>query len=398
MTGAAADPAMTKTQRIAPPAGRDLPALRRETGIRAIDAVILDLPTHRRHKLSNTEIAHQSVVQVSVLFDNGARGYGEAATLGGPRWAEESVEAIRANILRYLAPALLGQPGCDTAAARARMDKAAQRNFAAKAAIDSALHDALGHTLGVPVVALLGGAQRSRFPAIWALASGDPGQEIEEAQAKLAAREFGRFKVKIGFAPPAQDMARLQRLRAALPDVQIIVDVNQAWSEATCLRWFPALAEIGCALVEQPLPAAQMAGMARLAARSPLPLMLDEGVFTEADALAAAGAGQVLSLKLVKSGGLDALRRVGGLASALGMELYGGCLLESSLGAAAHLAAFATLPALPWGTEQFAPRILVRDTVTDPLRYEDFHVHLPQGPGLGVTPDPEARAAFARED
>jgi len=375
-----------------------LGALRRDTNIRAIESVILDVPTLRRHKLSNSEIVHQSFVHVAVTFDNGVVGHGEAATLGGPRWAEESVEAIKANIDAYLAPALLGQPGCDTAAAGLRMEKAARRNFAAKAALDMALHDALGITLGVPTATLLGGVQRTSFPSIWALASGDAEAEVAEAQAKIAAREFARFKVKIGFDTPARDIARLQRLRAALPEAMIIADLNQAWSEATCIRWFPALAEIGIALVEQPLPAVQMEGMRRLAARSTMPLMLDEGVFTDAEALASGGsAGQVLSLKLVKSGGLDAMRRVGGIATGLGMELYGGCLLESSLGAAAHLAAFATLPALHWGTEQFAPRILVRDTVLEPLRYADFEVHLPTGPGLGVRPDPEARAAFARK-
>jgi hypothetical protein len=35
----------------------------------------------------------------------------EAATLGGPRWSEESVEAMKANIDAYLAPAILDQRG-----------------------------------------------------------------------------------------------------------------------------------------------------------------------------------------------------------------------------------------------------------------------------------------------
>jgi len=138
--------------------------------------------------------------------------------------------------------------------------------------------------------------------------------------------------------------------------------------------------------------------MVRLAARSPIPLMLDEACFTETETLHAAtvGAGHVLSLKLVKSGSVHSLKRAAGIAAAAGLELYGGCLLETSLGAAAHLAAFATLPQLHWGTEQFAPQIVIADTVVDPLVYRDYHVYLPKGPGLGVTPDPDRIKSMSR--
>jgi muconate cycloisomerase len=71
-------------------------------------------------------------------------------------------------------------------------------------------------------------------------------------------------------------------------------------------------------------------------------------------------------------------------------------LLESSVGAAAHLQAFATLPTLDWGCEHFGPQILVDDLVTTPLRYENFEVLLPDGPGLGVVLDEDKLKHFAR--
>ena len=128
--------------------------------------------------------------------------------------------------------------------------------------------------------------------------------------------------------------------------------------------------------------------------------MMDEGVFTPAEAFdgCTRAAGSVLSLKLCKHGGVHALKQVAGIADAAGVQLYGGCLLESSIGAAAHLQVFATLPKLHWGTEHFGPKILIEDLVTDGLRYEDFHVHLPEGPGLGITPDPERIERYARKD
>ena len=109
------------------------------------------------------------------------------------------------------------------------------------------------------------------------------------------------------------------------------------------------------------------------------------------------GAADVVSLKLVKHGSLLNLKRVAGIAEAAGIGLYGGCLLESSIGAAAHLQAFATLRELAWGCEHFGPQILIDDLVTEPLRFEDFHIHLPQGPGLGVALDRDKLRHYARQ-
>ncbi|WP_419913954.1 muconate/chloromuconate family cycloisomerase [Hoeflea sp.] len=377
----------------------DAPDLNRETVIREVQTCILDVPTIRQHKLSNTNVTHQNYVHVAIRFENGVTGYGEASTLGGPRWSEESVEAIKANIDTYLGPALLDQPGCKVEASNALLAKAAKRNFAAKSALNTAILDALGKTLDLSVATLLGGASRDRISVIWALASGDIGQELEEAKAKIAARLFNRFKIKLGFADIRSDLRRLERLRAELPEsTELIADINQAWSEADCHRWMPALEDMGLTLIEQPLEADDIEGMARLGQTTRIPLMLDEAVFTAREAMrgANAGAGSVLSLKLCKHGSAQNLQRIAGIALAGGQELYGGCLLESSLGAAAHLAVFATLPELQWGCEHFGPLILSKDTTVDGLVYEDFHVHLPTGPGLGVTPDPQTTSAFAR--
>ena len=377
------------------------PDLLRDSTIRSIKSRIVDVPTVRKHKLSNTAITHQNYVHVEVLFDNGIVGHGEASTLGGPRWAEESVEAIKANIDAYLTPALIGQPGCRVQAANTLLAKAAKRNFAAKSALNTAILDALGKSLQVSVATLLGGVVQNSFSVIWALASGDVEQELEEAKAKIAARQFNRFKIKLGFADIRTDLRRLERLRAELPEgTDIVADINQGWSEADFYRYLPALTDLNLSLIEQPLDADDMEGMTRIARRSPIPIMLDEGVFTPAQAQRGAqlGAGSVLSLKLCKHGSAQGMQQIAGIASAAGQELYGGCLLESSLGAAAHLAVFATLPKLHWGCEHFGPLILTEDTTTESLVFKDFQVHLPVGPGLGVTPDPDKIKAFERKD
>ena len=375
------------------------PGLQRDLAIVSIRSIIVDVPTVRRHKLSSLSITAQSYVIVELRLANGAEGIGEAATLGGPRWSEESVESIKSAVDAYLAPALIGAPANRFEAARTRMEAAAKRNNAAKAAIESALFDAVGKTLGVPAVQLLGGAVHESLPVLWTLASGDPAQEIEEAERKLAARLHNTFKVKIGAQTPEADIARLSDLARALTDrASLIVDANQAWDETTALRYLPVLAELGVRLVEQPLPAWNLAGMARLRARSTVPLMADECVFSAHDMLdvVRTGAADVVSLKLVKHGGLLATRNVAAVAEAAGIGLYGGCLLESSIGAAAHLQVFGGLRELAWGCEHFGPQILVDDLVEQPLRFADFRIHLPAGPGLGVTLDQEKLRRYAR--
>ena len=373
--------------------------LQRDFAIASIRSTIVDVPTVRRHELSSLSVTTQSYVIVELRLANGADGIGEAATLGGPRWSEESVESIKSTIDAYLAPALLGAPANRFEAARIRMDDAAKRNNAAKAAIEGALFDAVGKTLGVSAVELLGGAVRESMLVLWTLASGDSAQKIEEAEKKLAARLHDTFKVKIGARSPEADIMRLRRLTDALAGrASLIVDANQAWDETTALRCLPVLAELGVRLVEQPLPAWNLAGMTRLRARSSVPLMADECVFSAHDMLdvARAGAADVVSLKLVKHGGLLATRDVAAVAEAAGIGLYGGCLLESSIGAPAHLQVFAGLRELAWGCEHFGPQILVDDLVEQPLRFENFQIHLPAGPGLGVTLDRDKLRRYAR--
>jgi muconate cycloisomerase len=387
------EPAMLDITHNAPAAAPDL-------AIAEVRSTIVDVPTVRHHKLSQTSVTAQSYVIVQLRLANGAEGIGEAATLGGPRWSEESVEAIKANIDTYLTPAITGLSATAFEAISMRLDQAAKRNNAAKAAIETAMFDAVGKSLGVPAATLLGGTVRQSFPVLWTLASGDPVQEIEEAEQKLAARLHRRFKVKVGALTPEADMARMRQLALALEGrAELIVDANQAWDETIAARCLPQLAEMGVMLVEQPVPAWNIAAMARLRARPGTPpLLADECVFDAHDMLdvAQTGAANAVSLKLVKHGGLLGTRKVAAVAEAAGIALYGGCLLESSIGAAAHLHVFATFRELTWGCEHFGPQILTSDLVTEPLRFENFEIHLPDHPGIGVSLDPDKLRHFAR--
>jgi len=171
--------------------------------IARVEACILDLPTTRAHRLSNTEIWQQSVVLCRVILSDGTIGHGEGATLGGPRWSEESVESILSCIQVYLAPAIRGEIATKFEQLSLALSRAASRNNSAKAAVESAIYDAVGKSLDVPASQFLGGRVHDSFEVIWALASGDVYQEIEEARGKLARREQsvqgeGRFQAPAG--------------------------------------------------------------------------------------------------------------------------------------------------------------------------------------------------------
>jgi muconate cycloisomerase len=157
--------------------------------IERIETRILDIPTIRPHKLAFGAISRQSPVIVQLWLANGACGFGEAATIGGPSWNEESPESILHAIEGHLAPALLGQPGGQFGAALARMDLACRGNAFAKSAVEMALIDAVARTLGVPAWQLLGGRRHTSLPLAWTLASGDVARDVEEAQLRLQAED-----------------------------------------------------------------------------------------------------------------------------------------------------------------------------------------------------------------
>jgi muconate cycloisomerase len=159
------------------------------------------------------------------------------------------------------------------------------------------------------------------------------------------------------------------------------------------------LADVGCDLIEQPIARANPDGMARLAAVSPIPIMADEALRGPEDAysFASAAAAQVFAVKIEQSGGLRAAKRVEAIATAAGVALYGGTMLEAGIGTIASAHVFATFPTLAFGTELFGPLLLTEEILETPLRYGDFALGLPDGPGLGISLD-EEKVAFLRRD
>ncbi len=356
--------------------------------VERIETRILDIPTIRAHKLSFGAIRQQSPVIVQLWLAGGACGFGEAATIGGPSWNEESPESIRHAIDTYLAPAVIGEDAGRFEALLARMDAACKGNLFAKSAVEMALIDAVARTQALPAWQLLGGKRHQSLPLAWTLASGDVAVDVEEAQRMLAERRHRIFKIKIGAREPAADVAHVSQIARALAgQASLTVDVNQAWDGNTARRYLPQLVESGVSLIEQPVARWNVEALKSLTATlAPALIMADETVCTPQDAmlLARQNACHVFSLKVAKHGGLLRTRKVAAIAEAADIDWYGGTMLETSLGSAASAHVFSTLGVSHHGCELFGPQLLVDDIVEARMPIKDCELQLPDGPGFGV--------------
>ena len=368
--------------------------------IERIQARILDIPTIRPHKLAFGAIQRQSPVIVQVWLAQGATGFGEAATIGGPSWNEESPETIQLAVQDHLAPALVGQDGARFESLLARMNVACRGNWFAKSAVEMAVIDAVARTHGLPAWQLLGGKQRQSMQLAWTLASGDLSRDLAEASKQLEARRHNLFKMKIGARAPEDDVAHVTAIARELQGrAKLTVDINQAWDGNTARRWLPVMAEAGVYLFEQPVAQWNVDALRKLTAdRSNGLIMADESVCLPQDAmrLAREQASHVFSLKVAKHGGLLRTRKIAAVAEAADIGWYGGTMLETSIGSAASAHLFSTLAGDGYGCELFGPQLLVDDVVQQGMEVRDFALQIPDGPGFGVEVDPAKLDRFDR--
>ena len=368
--------------------------------IDGVETILVDVPTIRPHKLSMHTMNSQTLVLVMIRCSDGTVGIGEGTTIGGLSYGGESPEGIKLTVDTYIAPAILGADASRVASVMADVKKRVKGNRFAKCAVETALLDALGKRLGLPVSELLGGRQHETLPVAWTLASGDTTRDIAEAEQMLDARRHNIFKLKIGLRAVNDDVAHVAAIKRALGDrASVRVDVNQAWSETDARRGIPALEAAGVDLIEQPLSRDDRGAQARLSGRFGVAIMADEALHGIKDAfdIASRGAADVFALKINQAGGLFDAAKMAAVGEAAGIGMYGGTMLEGGVGTAASAQVFSTLPKLAWGTELFGPLLLTEEILATPLRYGDFGLEIPTGPGLGVELDMDRVSFFKRD-
>lgn len=323
-----------------------------------------------------TEIEREALL-VHVLGDE-AEGWGECVASTEPLYSEEYVDGAERVIREFLLPRLA--PG--VTAHRVGPALAPVRGHPmAKGAVEMAVLDAELRSAGMSYATFLG-ATRERVPVGVSVGIMDSIPELLDAVDGYLADGYTRIKLKI---EPGWDVEPVRAVRERF-DGALQVDANAAYTRAD-LRLLARLDAFELLLIEQPLPADDLLGHARLAAAIDTPVCLDESIISAraaADAISL-GACSVINIKAGRVGGYLEARRIHDVCLAHGVPAWCGGMLETGLGRAANLAV-AALPGctLP-GDVSASERYYMRD-VTEPFRIEDGLMRVPTGPGLGVEP------------
>ena len=343
--------------------------------------IAVRLPLRQPVKMASEVVSAAHNVLVRLELADGTIGWGEAAS--APTMTGETVASMVRAVVQ-LAPAFVDREIEDRRDAEPLFNRI-PANSAAKAAIDIALHDALGRATGKPVHELLGGAKRDALSLLWTLSGGDVRAEIAEAHEQLISG-YRAFKIKVGIASADIDAARTVALCRELRDAELVcADANQGWSREEALRYVRAVERTNLAFLEQPVAQEHVETMAQVAAASRVPIAVDEGMHGLDDierhhAAGVAGG----SLKAIKLGGLRGLMAAAELCQRRGMKVNLACkIAESGIAAAALLHAAAAVPALDWAVSPTS-HYLEEDLIAAPLPMAHGRARLPRGAGLGV--------------
>jgi galactonate dehydratase len=265
----------------------------------------------------------------------------------------------------------------------------------ALAAIDIALWDICGKTLGVPVAKLLGGQRHAAIPAY---VSGLPGPDAA-ARAELArswqARGFSRFKFA---APTVEDVvAEFASLRAALgEEAEIAADLHWRHTDAEAVLLAMRAAPYRPWFLEAPCSPEDVAGLAEVSRRSPVPIAAGEEWRHGFDLLARLerGAPTIVQPEMGHTG-ITQFMRMGQLAAVHHKQVMPHATIGLGLFLAASLQASAALQ--PVVAHEFQHTVVERTgpLIGGALRVENGRYLVPAAPGIGAEPTPEAIALLA---
>jgi L-alanine-DL-glutamate epimerase-like enolase superfamily enzyme len=306
-----------------------------------------------------------------------------------------------------LKPVVIGEDVREIENVHAKMDKFVRGYPYAKAAIDVAMHDAVGKLFGIPVYQLLGGLVRRAIPLAHSIGLMEIDTAIAEAQA-VVDEGITTLKVKVG-VDAARDIELVRRLRKTLgPKVKLRVDANQGyrtWKEA--LRVTRVMADEDIWYMEQPCEGLE--NMARVAQNTDVPIMADESAWSARDVLRLIEwkAAEMVSVYYTKPGGLMKTKKLLAVAETGGLQCDINGSGEMGVGNAAnlHIAASSAIICLP-GTipvcstaeivrTKVAGRKYLDDIIKMPFEYRDGCMLVPDGPGLGIEVDEAKLKTYA---
>jgi L-alanine-DL-glutamate epimerase-like enolase superfamily enzyme len=287
--------------------------------------------------------------------------------------------------LDLLTPRLVGRDCFDIEAILADLDAVLVGNGPAKAGIDGALHDLAARLLDVPLNRLFGGVMRRVIPQIRIVPIKGPA-EMAEASAALVAQGYRYLKIKLK-GDIALDVERIARIRDAVgPDVRLTLDPNQSYTPKAAIQALTRMEPFSIDLVEQPVPAEDLAGLALVTRNVPIAVEADEAAITVSDvfALVANRTIDAVSLKIPKLGGLRNTMLAARICETGKVRYRLGATFGPRLHAAQALHLAAAFPRLDYACE-LAEFDHLREDPYEGLQVVDGAIAVPEGPGSGVS-------------
>ena len=333
---------------------------------------------------------HRYAFLVEVHTDEGVTGVGSCSGNG------VVLETIVTHVLK---PLLVGMDPLaieevwETAYFRAGVRAFGSRGIGvvALSGVDTALWDIAGKVKGVPVYELLGGKRRERVEVYaTALYPEETRAAVEKAE-RLAARGFHGIKIKVGF-DLAQDIEIVTAVRSALgADFPLMTDANMGYGLDVALAAAAAFEKLGIGWLEEPLFMEDVAGHAQLKARSGVPVAVGENLHTRFgfESFMARDAVDILQPDVARAGGISEVRTIAAAAAErrlpISLHTYGdGVALAASLHLAAALEDSSVMEF------DYNENPLRSGLLREPLEPVNGSMRPPDGPGLGVTLDPES--------
>ena len=356
------------------------------TGIRSV--AVHGPRTRAFGGVDRTALGPHAVSEHSIVFvdtDAGITGIGEVASVFKRRG-----RMLQTDLDVALAPAAIGEDPMRIAHVARLLDAALDGSQEAKAGIEMALWDIKGKALGAPVYELLGGKVRDRIPLSYSIPFGEPA-EMAALAARRVAAGHRTIKVKVGSDSATRDIEAVRQVRAAVgPAVKVRVDGNMGWPDAKrAIGVIRAMEAFDLELVEQPLPAHDLAGMAEVRRAIGVPLMADESVRDPLSAMQVikAGAADIANVYVTEAGGLLAAWRIFAMCEAAGIPCMIGSMPEFGIGTAAQIHLGVAMTNLGPDSDTCGVLYHAEDLLVRQLRIEDGFAYPPDGPGLGVDVD-----------
>ncbi|MEM7300711.1 MAG: enolase C-terminal domain-like protein [Pseudomonadota bacterium] len=365
-----------------------------EHAITAVRVHCVSIPAKAVHSHGSGDVSAINAVLLELKTASGLTGWGEASP-----WPvfTGTVEANAAAINKYFRPHLMGADPVQVEVILNQCAKTLVGHNEAKCAVETALLDITGQITGLPIAELVGGRHQTKIPMSFSIANPDFDADLDDIAA-LWTDGVRLFKLKTGFSEHSFDLMRLERLRSLYGDeVDLRIDYNQGLPAYDAIRRIRDLEAFRPTFVEQPVKMNDRAALSEITRAVDVPIMADESVFDPRQALegAADRIADIFSLKISKSGGIRRALEIAAIARAAGLEVYGGCMFETSIAHAAGAHLMAAVPDLELGCEFYMSTYYAEtDVATEPFPVKNGFVHVPETPGLGVRLDLDKLAHY----